>query len=428
MTIISIEPRTPQTHVPLQITGNSVAGVGNVTIRETLGCFAKFSDWICCNTRIWQAFNTNLGVRHIDVQDDNLRNRLQAVYNPPLRVSAPATLSLDVYRDTRLNQACSHYILVKNKGDQEEIRDALNAIRNLIEFNADPFLKNEEGICAFNIANNDLELIKALTRTENVRAFEHCKTIHDFWEVVYPSSIIELPEGHEEWTRLLPESFLPERLQKVLSKDQIEIFSSLETIIEKLEIEEKKKGKRLTSQEIVDCLRSLYPTFDTICNEFGSNFPKIIEVPSTYFGKNRVHSDGDAALYQSISHIICIEETGNLRQKFINIFYEMMNALQKDRFVKFDRLLRSPLNPPREVYAFLMGYLEYDSARGFEIFFPKILHVGELRDFWIRFNNTSAGLVSLAYHFRKVWDKEFAFSYVLSQRQAFENRLKELST
>ncbi|HSW72355.1 MAG TPA: hypothetical protein VLG44_02970 [Chlamydiales bacterium] len=422
----------------LLIDGNYVVGIGDVTIRESLGCFTKFTDWICCSTRVWQAYRTNLGIRHIDVQDDDLRKRLDAVYNPlpiaiqhrPITPARTVNLSLNAYHDTRLLQCCRLYIRSKARENQVEIDDSLNAIRNIMEHGGDPFLATVEGETSFRITRDDLALIKVLTRTENVRAFDHCKDIHDFWDVIYPPSTHELPEGHEEWIRLMPQNSLAERLQKVLPREEIEAFPSFEAIIEDLRKEEQKKDKSLTAQDIFDHLRSRYPAFETICREFGSNLPKIIDLPSSFFSSERVHVDGFAAHYHAESHTIRLEETHDLSVKFVKLFFEMMNALQRGRFEKLGILMiTEDTRLPREGYVFLMEYIEHDSARAFEILVPRILDTGDIRAQWILQNRpTREGLVPHAFHFRRLWDKYCAWPYVCTHRAEFQDRLKKLST
>jgi len=421
----------------LLIEGNNVVGIGEVTFRESLGCWTKFTDLICCSTRNWRMFHTNLGIRHIDVQDDDLRKRLEAIYNPPTialqhRPVSPAktvNLSLDIYDETRLHRCSKFYMSAKAKGDPVAIEDALNAVRKIVAYGGDPFLATNDGVTSFAIANNDLALIKVLTRTEHIKAFDHCKDIHDFWDVVYPPSTKELPKGHEQWIQLLSQSSLAERLQKILPREEIEAFPPLEAIIEELRKEEQKKLRSLTAVEIVDHLRVNYPAFETVCKQFGSNFPKIIEVPSSYFGIHRVHLDGNSALYQAETHTIHIEETRDLRLKFEKLFYEMMNALQKEGFEKLSQLMMSEdTRFSREGYSFLMEYLEYGSARAFDILVPKVLPTEELLDSWIAVNLPfHDGLVPRAFHFRRLWDIYCAWPYISDHRAEFQARLKELS-
>lgn len=433
----TISTQRPSTR-SLFIEGNYVVGIGNVTIRESLSGWTKFTDWICCSTRVWRPFNTNLGVRHIDVQDEVLRKQLEAIFNPPpivlrQRPMTPArtvNLPLNAYHDTRLHQCCRIYMTAKAKGDHIAGNDTLNAIRKIIAYGGDPFLATVDGVTSFHIAKDDLALIKVLTRTENVRAFEQCKDIHDFWDVIYPPSIRELPEGHEQWIQLLSQNSLAERLQEVLTREEIEAFPPLEAIIEELKKEEQKKLRPLTAGEIVDYLRVNYPAFETVCKQFGSNFPKIIEVPSSYFGVHRVHSDGDAALYKAETHTIHIEETRDLHLKFLKLFFEMMNALQKESFEKLGKLMISEdTSLSREGYSFLMEYLEYGSARAFEILVPKALPTRELRENWIAVNlPLKDGLVPHAFHFRRLWDNYCAWPYIYTHRDEFQDRLKKLST
>lgn len=418
----------------LFIQGNYVLGIGDVTIRESLGGWNKFTDWICCNTRVWQAFNTNLGLRHIDVQDDDLRNRLSLAYNPPpiplqrrpISSYTYVNFSLNGYDDTRLHQVCRKYKESIAKGDHEAATDSLNAIRKVIAYGGDPFLQTVDGISSFDIADNDLDLIKVLTRTEHL-AF---KDIHDFWDAIYPPCIDKLPVGHEEWIRLLPESFLHQRLEKLLSKEERESFPSIQELSKELKDEQERKGKTLTAQEIVDYLRSRYSAFETICKEFGSDFPKILEGLPSVIINYKVFESGDGGTYLFESHTIHVERTDNLGGKFTILFFEMMHALQRERFVKLDQLMRSvDTRLPREVLTFFMEYIEFDSIKAYEILVPNIFRSGELRDKWIAVNKpTSEGLISHASVFRRLWDKHHAWKYVARHREDFEARLKAITT
>lgn len=427
MTIISIRPKTPERYVPLQITGNSVAGIGNVTIRETLGCWDKFSHWICCNTRNWQAFQTNLGIRHIDVQDDNLRTRLQAVYRPILP-SSPAVLSLDGHRDTPLHHACNNYISVKENGDQEAIRDALDAVRNLIDHDSDPFLKNEEGVCPFDIADNDLALIKILTRTENVRAFDHCMDMHDFWDVVYPPCKDKLPDQWQEWIKILKGESLASKLKEISS--ELRAPSFLE-IIQELERAEKEKGKPLTAKEIKNYLIQRNPIFQKAWQLFGDKPPKIRDVPSSYFAKRRIHEEGEAASYAFKSHKIFIENTGSIRQKIISLSFETMNALLRHHFSDVSHSMDSAETTlPREAYALLDEYLEWDATEAFHRLYDfedDVEKNSSWEEQWIGQNRPEANLISHTQAYRMTWDNLFAIKYVARHRAEFQDKVRGLA-
>jgi len=425
MTIISIRPKTPEAYVPLQITGNSVAGVGNVTIRETLGCWAKFSHWICCNTRNWQAFHTNLGIRHIDVQDDNLRARIQAVYMPVIQ--APAALSLGLSRDTPLHHACNHYISVKESGDQEAIRDALDAVSNLIEHNADPFLENAEGMNAFDIADNDLALIKVLTRTDKKKAFDHCKDMHDFWDVIYPPCKDKLPEGWQEWIKILKGESLSSKISEISS--EVRAPSFLE-ILQELEGAEKEQGKPLTAKEIKKYLINLNPIFQKAWQLFVDKPPKIRDVPPSYFAKKRIQEEGGEASYSFKSHKIFIESTGSIRQKLITLSFETMNALLRPHYLEISKIMESSeTTMPREAYALLVEYIEWDGVQAFYLLFDYKDELDELLEWkeqWIDQNQPNANLTSHTQAYRMTWDNLFAWKYTSRHRAEFQARLKEL--
>lgn len=426
MTIITIRPKTPEAFVPLQITGNNVTGVGNVTIRESLGCFAKFSHWICRNTRNWQAFHTNLGIRHIDVQDDNLRARLQAVYTP--HPGAPATLSLDISRDTPLHHACSNYVSIKESGDQEAISDALNAVRNLINSNADPFLRNAEGFCPIDLAENDLELIKVLTRTDKKKAFDHCKNMHDFWDVVYPPCTGELPRGWQEWVKLLKGESPAAKLKEISSELRAPSFLK---ILEELEEAEKEKGKPLTAKEIKNFLINRNPFFQKTWQLFGDNPPKIRDVPSSYFAKRRVHEEGGAASYLFKSHKILIENSGNLRQKIISLSFETMNALLRPHFLEISQTMKSSeATLSREAYALLDEYIEWEAAQAFYLLFDfedDIEKNSGWEEQWIDQNRPHENLTSHTQAYRMTWDNLFAWKYVSRHRDEFQAIVRELA-
>lgn len=412
---------------PLTITDGKIFVDGKSTelaIKESLGWFTRLIDWLCGRHREWVAFDTNLGKLHIDVQDDHINNlivRATAVYTAAVsstaRPASPVLPSLSIH--DQLHNACRAYMAAYS--NQAIAKDLLNKIRTLIAGGADPF--------RFHIAGQDLALMKVLTRTENVKAFAHCKNINDFWDVIYKPSIEDLPKGWEEWLKLLPQSSLTERLQQAINPEEIAAMPSLDKIISELEKVEKSLGRKLTAGEILDHLMR-YSSIEITWKQFGSNPPKIVDAPSTLFAESRVHRKGLGARYNSHTHTIFIEESGTLAQKIYGLGFEVMNALQQKGFNQLTSLMNSrERRLPRECFAFLIEYTEFDSGQGLRLLAPKgALENRAIREYWITQNKVLGdGLISHTTPYRMRWDEYYAWDYVCNHRAEFQDRLKELS-
>lgn len=414
--------------------GNHVDGIGPVTIQESLGYFTRFLDWLFCRKRVWEEFETNLGTLHIDTQDEQLSYLLSRVsltsgkaIRSTARPAGPVLSSSTV--NARLQQECETYTTAKARGNQTAADNSLNTIRTLMMQSADPFRMD---LTAFHMAGNDLELIKVLTRTENVKAFENCKNIHDFWAIIYPSSTKELPEGREEWIQLLLQDSLPltEQFKQMISPEAVSTLPTFKEVV--LELEEQNKDKKLTLQGILDHLRKRCLPFDAAWKKFGFNTPNIVEVPSTFFGGEglRVHYRGGGAVYDEVTHTISIEETGSIQQKIFGLGFEIMNALQQTRFVELTQLMKSrETRLPREGYAFLKEYIEHESRQGLEMTSPKgTIKKMDLRTNWLLQNFTSdSRLISHTDYYRRDWDERHAWSWACSHRADFQARITELS-
>ncbi|HSW72357.1 MAG TPA: hypothetical protein VLG44_02980, partial [Chlamydiales bacterium] len=400
-------------------------------IKESLGWLTRFIDWFCGRQRKWVEFDTNLGKVNIDVQDDSINNlivRATVVYTAAIgstaRPAAPVLPSSSIH--DQLHNACQAYMAAKS--NPAIAKDLLNRIRNLMAQGADPFRLSCVKQTSFHIAGKDLDLVKVLTRTENVKAFEHCKNIHDFWDVIYEPSTEELPRGWEAWIKLLPQSSLTERLQLAIKAEEIEAMPSLDKIIPELEKVEKSLGRKLSAGEILDHLMR-YSSIEITWKQFGSNPPKIVDAPSSFFADSRVHRKGLGACYNSHTHTIFIEETGTLAQKIYGLGFEVMNALQQKGFTQLISLMNSrETRLPRECFAFLIEYTEFDSGQGLRLLAPKgALENRDIRECWIVQNMVLGdGLVSHTTPYRMRWDEYYSWDYVCTHRAEFQDKLKKL--
>ncbi len=79
-------------------------------------------------------------------------------------------------------------------------------IRMLVAAGANPFALNREGDSLMGLAtlHDNLHLLKTLTRTENHRAFQDCRTIHDFFSILFPPSTRRLPSNWREVVARVP--------------------------------------------------------------------------------------------------------------------------------------------------------------------------------------------------------------------------------
>lgn len=411
---------------------NHIEGIGPVIIRESLGYWTKFCDWLFNRKRSWMEFHTNLGIRHLDVQDESLNARIIAVLRRSIPLGSSVTVpTTQVQPIDALHNACRVYSIAIEQGNAAIAKDMLQKARNLISQGVNPYQQTQLGYSALHFARNHLDLMKVLTGTEHLPAFRYCENIHDFWEVVFPAFTQELPKGADKLIARLTSSSICERIAQAISKEDREKIPTGVQLVAMLEKEEKIRGKPLTSQEILSLLRKEVPQIDAAWNLFKDNPPKVEEVPPSFFDrfKHRVHKPGEGAMYNNETHTIRIEETGSYAQKIYNLGFETMNALQQRSFVELDTVMKAfPIEMTRDPWAFLKEFIENDTAKALQMLAPKAqVQDEDLLEHWRRANLPfGSGLSTHADFYRKQWDDRFAVSHVCKYNQEFESRLRIL--
>lgn len=438
--------------------GCTIDGIGPVNIRkvgQTLSLWDRFCDWfagLIGRKSEWLALPlTTLGPCQIEVTNPQVAEGLKRVSKTsqaalatvahpakPVSKSSQKAERVDevVFISegrTALHEACINFHHSLSENDNLKANEELGKVRNLILKGANPYQRDNNGRTPFHFAAHHLPLLKILTRTENHPAFAHCKTIHDFWAVIYP------PHSYDwEKIKVLKPSSIFENLSQAISEEERAKLPSKAELAAELEEEEfnqyatqikdaREKGmshlpirKPLTSEQICNFLRKKHPLFDAAWKQFGDHPPRIQENQSS--GQIRIHKKGEDSYYTAHDHVIHMETEGTYSQKIPCLFHETMNALQQDECNK----LRGDTFS-REDLTFLSEFVEFRSYNGLAMLLPKDYRSGEFTEYLERQHMVADGLeFSHSDHYRIYWDKYFSILYIVNQREEFEARLNQL--
>lgn len=277
----------------------------------------------------------------------------------------------------------------------------LDHARALISEGVNPYQMMPNGTNAFFAARNNLPLLKVLTRTENSAAFNDCVTVHDFWEKIFPASRDKMPPLSEQFLKCLP-LFQRDWLSW---KEHSSAISDHKGYIHDLVI-----PSNVTSLEMLkDYLKEHYPPFNIAWKMAGE--PKLEYID---------HPRPSPAQYQVESHKIVLFQHSSQREMIESLFFETCNAIQRQSFMEVNRLLELG-ELAREDFTFIYEYLEgrsyeaYEQVRG--AIFVKTL------DFWVRTNQWGHADI-----YRTGWDIKNAWKYIANNRRTFEDRLQALRT
>lgn len=270
-----------------------------------------------------------------------------------------------------------------------------------------------EGKNAFFYAWNNLQLLKILTRTENAPAFRNCKTVHDFWDKVFPHLTDVRDFDHERLMKLLPSDPAWEGWLKVSNGQSMLLAEKMPTIAELVEVP---KRLHMSLDDAISFWRSKHPLFAEVF--------KLANEPKTHHVDQLKH--GFEASYSLKDHRIEIAKCETYEELLERLFFESFNALQKR---SFDAIvsLRDSGQLTREEYVYLNEWIEYRGLIGrFVLLNHDMDPPPSWPVHWENLNKLHAGhIVSHANHHRKGWDCE-AWAYVAQNRRSFEARLAQL--
>ncbi len=296
----------------------------------------------------------------------------------------------------------------------------LEMARTLIKTHADPFQKDKNGCSPLDLAKKNIVMIRILTGTDQIKAFDQCKNIHDFFAVLFPPNPQQLPPSHEKLER----EFAP-------SKPLI-----------KLELEGKSAGMRFSKEKFLRKISKIDDRVDlkTFCELLKQEAPlfnlawslaehpqklRLNAIADAHFSKeNRMHPSGVGAEYEFVSHTITINDAASNSNKIYSLFFETINAVQKQELEKTVRWgITGKLD--REEFAFCKEFIELRSFNWAEQMLQR--RAFDVLSDWQRSNQSQGpGLISHTDEIRHAWDNDLGFTYLQSHPDFLPKRLQDL--
>jgi hypothetical protein len=274
-----------------------------------------------------------------------------------------APLAMDVHavwEDTV--QVCS---MINRGNSQGRINESLHKaakdesrVKELIERGADPFAVTTDGETALSRGNAKTAILMA--RVPFSPMFRGCESLHDFFCALFPP-VTEVSNNYKlpAWMPKIP--FFSGENEAYFSTAKI--FSLAHDLVRLLP-----KGFGLD-----DLLKLLLkaPFFVKVWD--AAKRPELREVSDDYFvdanGK-REFAAGQGADYNTDKHLISINKDSIPVIKLQNLLFEALNAVQKERFLAFDKCARAG-KLGREDYVIIIERIEYDT----QVWYNKLLHL-----------------------------------------------------
>jgi hypothetical protein len=299
-----------------------------------------------------------------------------------------------------------------NRGCSQEnlnakLRDAVkegdkNKARKLMDEGANPFAQVQGKIPTLYLVR-DLEMALILTRFEGAKAFAKCQNIDDFWGIIFPHVQSATYNAFPKWMPKVP--FFDFGVTFNLCGDRYAIADGLE--------------ERLPDPSMANILKLLNtaPFFRSLWEKAGE--PQIVEVPDDYFAGvgNPDYTKGTGAAFNSSENIIRINQKASLDRKIFYLIFELLNAVQKERFAKIEQLAMAG-DLSREDYVLLVERIEFET----QIWQQKILQLfgynffkieANFSDFWKAVNTPFVvGGVCHAAAYREHWELNYMTAYL----------------
>jgi hypothetical protein len=331
--------------------------------------------------------------------------------------------ALDVWGDTPLNLAVS----LRNE----------KIARLLIQRGANPFEEFNK-TCAFQKAwdQNDVRMLRILTCTEGIKAFDECRDRHEFCAVLWPRVPEKIPR--REWHKLVGEVKSCPKLEQFInyaksappSRSLREYFLGLDSDYKaRLKAKDPHLKKRST-ENLLRLLLKRSPLFKKAW-ELVNKHTKITIIQLPYEGlklggDKPIHAQNEGACYFHDTHTIRLTPTKTYQQTIFFLVFETMNALQRISFKKANSKINET---SRELHALLLERIELNSARWAE----RILEANPnasaepFCDYWKRMNVPfEKGLGSHADHYRHGWDRRVGIQSLIDNPDWLKKRLREL--
>ncbi|HSW73335.1 MAG TPA: hypothetical protein VLG44_08035, partial [Chlamydiales bacterium] len=279
---------------------------------------------------------------------------------------------------------------------------------------ADPFARNREGKMAiFSIAGHVIPL--RIFFNCHGPAFQKCKTVQEFCELLFPAFRTKLPPYKDITQRKLKlssplEQFIDEIPTLAKKFSDAPSFSLLVKEMEKEDAESiAKKGTPLSIEEWTTRFLDRCPLYKILYEQARS--PAIKE--------------GELSHYLVEKHTVFISASEkNYEEKFQTLIFETFNALQLEDFQRIIQLVKAG-EIHLEENAFLREYLEYRSYVG-ELFLEHHLQFESptptLVEYWVEQNKGHTDF------YRNAWCMEGDYLLFFEKHPEFlKHRLQEIN-
>ncbi len=228
--------------------------------------------------------------------------------------------------------------------------------RALVAAGADIHAMNLNKITTPTISDN-IEINRILFDFESHPAFVSLTTLHDYCDQIFPASRDRLPKDWETWQK---------KLNKI--KNEIDSFRELREVLAKcgpisnekflktIETLQETYGSSPNLASIVLCLLQESPLFAKAWALVNRDEKlKLIKMSKAEF--NKCNSSG---FYGQNSHAIHIHKSSNIYDRTDTVIFEIINAVQRERFMRVTQLAELG-ELSREEYTLFKENLEYDT-------------------------------------------------------------------
>ncbi len=293
--------------------------------------------------------------------------------------------------------------------------------RSLIQAKADPFAEDNKGRSPLDLAKDNMAMIRILTGTDKIEAFDSCENAHDFFAVLFPSDPVSPPAN---WQELATEFAPSDAMKSIEAKSQ---YYGMGFPRKKILAKLHKIGDSLPIQTICKIMKKEVPSFAFAWSQANQTKTVLLrDKPDSHFSKEaRMHKTGTGAEYDSEMHAITVNADESNKTKIYSLFFETINAVQKKDFGKTLKMAGEG-KLDREEFAFCKEIIECRSFNWAERMHSR--SGNEILENW-KFTNRSeeTGLISHTEEIRRTWDTDFGWSYLQMHPDLFQNRLKSLS-
>jgi len=282
-------------------------------------------------------------------------------------------------------------------------------VKKYMQEGASPFLGDYRSL--FKSAN--MQMIRVLTGTDQIKAFDACHNIHDFFELLFPSETEVFPPNWKELSKLAPFS----TSLKAFEEEMMNLKQKLRTEEEIVKDVEKAMGdlnEPLSVEIVCRHLIKAHPGF-AIAFQTANQLQPISLEKGPHEG---------VADYCPETHTIRVAQK-NLVQTIRALIFETMNALQRISFITID-LFGEEGKLDRDGYTYCTEIAEDNS-----LFWALKMRGNELSDpltRWKKANHPVKNGISHADAIRYHWDKSSGWAYLRRHPDVVAERLAKLAS